>query len=139
VSLVWVCGPRDLVLTSYQCDVLAYTLRWMAATRVAHGCARGIDSTAGAVAQAMRLPVIERPADWNAHGKRAGILRNEELARLTHENGGQCLAVFRFPEPSTGTADGINRARAYRLPLYKLMVMRGDEAMIFRADSNTPR
>lgn len=41
-----------------------------------HGKARGADSIAAAAAERIGMRVTAVPADWEAHGKRAGILRN---------------------------------------------------------------
>lgn len=47
---------------------------------IVHGAARGADRLAGEEAGKAGLLVEAHPADWNAYGKRAGFVRNEEMA-----------------------------------------------------------
>lgn len=49
---------------------------------VVHGAARGADTLAGEVARERDLLVEEHPADWGRFGKRAGYIRNQEMALL---------------------------------------------------------
>jgi hypothetical protein len=46
---------------------------------VVHGGARGADRMAGYAARKAGLDVIVEAADWDRHGKRAGILRNARM------------------------------------------------------------
>jgi hypothetical protein len=73
---VLVCGSRDWEeRTLIRMDIAWVASQWPGAT-VIHGGARGADAIAGQIAQDMGLNVEVFPADWDAHGKRAGILRN---------------------------------------------------------------
>jgi hypothetical protein len=47
---------------------------------VVSGCARGADQLGERWADERGYPVKRFPADWHKHGKRAGYLRNEEMA-----------------------------------------------------------
>ena len=58
---VWKCGWK---VTSVNC-----------------GCAPGIDKAGGDWARANVLPVSYMPADWEAAGKKAGILRNVAMLK----------------------------------------------------------
>lgn len=49
-------------------------------TEVICGMATGVDTLGDRWARANNIPVKEMPADWNRHGKRAGVLRNVEMA-----------------------------------------------------------
>lgn len=49
------------------------------------GMARGMDTVAVRVAQHFGLNVISMPADWNKHGKGAGIIRNREMVDTASE------------------------------------------------------
>lgn len=115
--LVWVCGSRDLVPPL---EVLCDVLRRLGATSVLHGGARGVDTAAGFAGRALGLPVDRRDADWDLHGKAAGGIRNEECAELARFAGGCCLAVYRPPFATRGTADAITRALAARIPIHAL-------------------
>lgn len=49
------------------------------------GCAKGADSLGERFASDWKLPVKKFPANWDKYGKRAGILRNCEMAKYaTH-------------------------------------------------------
>lgn len=52
------------------------------AVSVVSGMARGADALGAAVARDLGVQLYEFPADWNQYGKRAGILRNEEMGRF---------------------------------------------------------
>ena len=49
-------------------------------TEIVSGKARGIDQLGEAWARAREIPVKEFPADWDTHGKIAGVIRNREMA-----------------------------------------------------------
>lgn len=79
---------------------------------VVHGGADGADACAGVSAVAMGLREEIHPADWKAHGKGAGPIRNAAMVALGAD---VCLA---FPMPgSRGTWDCVQRARAAGIPV----------------------
>jgi hypothetical protein len=47
---------------------------------IVSGCARGTDSLGERYAKEKGIPVKQFPAKWGQYGKRAGYLRNEEMA-----------------------------------------------------------
>ena len=67
-------------------------------TTVVSGLARGADTLGVEWAVANNLSVDRYPANWNAHGKRAGFIRNQEML-----DSGIDLAI-QFPG-GRGTAD----------------------------------
>ena len=48
---------------------------------VVHGAARGADAIAAEEAEKLGVPTEAHPADWDRHGKAAGHIRNEEMAK----------------------------------------------------------
>lgn len=50
-------------------------------TEVVSGKARGVDTMGEQWAKENNIPIKEFPADWNKHGRIAGILRNEDMGR----------------------------------------------------------
>lgn len=72
---------------------------------VAHGGARGADQLAASVARVNRIPTVEYAADWKAHGRAAGPIRNREM--LDHFRPDVVLA---FPG-GRGTSDCVKAAR----------------------------
>ena len=56
----------------------------------------------------------EFPADWNQYGKRAGPLRNQEMAKYS-----DVLIAFRYKDnPSRGTENMIKTAMEEGLDVY---------------------
>lgn len=95
-----------------------YDLRHVAAgllpetVTVVHGAARGADTLAAMAAKHLGCAVEEHPADWDAHGKAAGHLRNQVMVDLGAD---VCLA---FPTPSSrGTWDCVRRAERAGIPV----------------------
>jgi hypothetical protein len=114
-----VCGSRDWTDT----DLLTVSVdqavtehgRGRAGVVVIEGGARGADRLAGALARARGWQLEEHPADWQRHGRAAGIRRN---ARMLRE--GRPERVLAFTDDlaaSRGTADMVRRARAAGLPV----------------------
>jgi len=58
-------------------------------TEVVSGCAQGVDSAGEGWARNRLIPIKMFPADWNAHGKSAGFLRNTQMALYA-----DALAIF---------------------------------------------
>lgn len=63
---------------------------------VLHGAARGADSLSGQWARERGVQEVVCPANWDAHGRRAGFLRNSAMADLLPD------MVLMFPG-GTGT------------------------------------
>lgn len=80
-------------------------------TEVVSGGARGVDRLGEQWARAVHLPCTVFPADWDRHGKAAGFIRNEEMARYADA----LIAIW--DGKSRGTADMIARAKAHGLPV----------------------
>lgn len=81
-------------------------------SEVVSGGARGVDALGERWALEHGVPVARMPADWKAHGKAAGPLRNEQMAVYADA----LIAIW--DGASTGTADMITRARAHGLRVY---------------------
>ena len=79
---------------------------------VVHGGARGADRCAGRAAAMYGLTVEEHPADWNRHGKRAGVMRNLEML----DSGIDLVLAFQC-EGSRGTQHTIDEARRRGVPV----------------------
>lgn len=76
---------------------------------IVSGTARGADSLGERYAQEKGFFVRRFPADWDKYGKRAGYLRNEEMAKYsTH-------AVIFWDGSSRGTASMIKLCQQYKL------------------------
>jgi hypothetical protein len=73
------------------------------------GKASGADTLGERYAKENNLFVAEFPADWNTYGKKAGYLRNEEMAKYADG-----LIAF-WDGKSKGTLSMINLANKYGL------------------------
>lgn len=85
-------------------------------TEVVCGGAKGIDSLGAEWAKANNIPIKLFPADWNTFGKRAGIIRNLEMA---------CYAdalIAIWDGHSRGTLHMITAAKQYKLRIYYKIV-----------------
>jgi hypothetical protein len=75
------------------------------------GCAKGADTFGEEVAKDLEIKVKKFPAQWNTLGKKAGILRNEEMMK-------EADALIVFPG-GRGTEDIIKRARQKGIKVYE--------------------
>jgi hypothetical protein len=102
-----ICGGRDFA-DQAMFDGAMYDLLAMRGcpTLVVHGAARGADSMADAWARKMGCQVVPVPANWQAHGKAAGPMRNQKMLDRYRPH-----FVVAFPGGS-GTADMVRRAEA---------------------------
>jgi len=73
------------------------------------GMARGADKLAWEFCRRENVACIEMPADWDRYGKRAGYLRNEAMADISH-----ALIAF-WDGKSKGTKHMIDIAHTLRL------------------------
>lgn len=100
-----ICGGRDFTNQPLFESVMHQILELRGCpSKVVHGAARGADSLAGEWARKMAIEQVRMPADWRAHGKAAGPIRNE--AMLVEQ---KPKVVIAFPGGS-GTADMVSRA-----------------------------
>jgi len=78
---------------------------------IVSGKAKGADSLGEQYAKENELPIKEFPAKWDEYGKKAGYLRNEEMAKYADS----CI-VF-WDGKSKGTEHMIDLANKYKLSL----------------------
>lgn len=79
---ILVCGDRNWK----NADVIRRVLHTIQhdVTLLVHGAARGADSLAAQEAENLHIPTKSFPADWNTHGKSAGIIRNITMFKETN-------------------------------------------------------
>jgi hypothetical protein len=102
---ILVCGGRDYTDRARVERILdrVHSERGIAA--IIQGAARGADQLAAEWGWDRGVTVCSYAADWQAHGKKAGAIRNQ---RMIDE--GKPSAVIAFPG-GTGTADMVRRSR----------------------------
>ena len=97
-----IAGGRDFADFRYMSEAMELYPRLDEITHVISGMARGADMMGRRWAKDHDIPVIEYPANWSMYGKRAGIIRNEEMGIEAHE-----LVAF-WDGKSRGTRHMIN-------------------------------
>lgn len=81
-------------------------------SEVVSGTAQGVDKLGERWAEEKGVPIKQFPADWKTHGKRAGYLRNKEMAGYAD------AAVIVWDGESKGTKWMIDLAKEKQLKLY---------------------
>lgn len=83
---ILVSGSRDwdnmTIVSDTLRDAMIYLGVEPSSVTLVHGGARGLDSIAGTVAKNMGMQVEKHPAQWDAYGKSAGMIRNREMVEL---------------------------------------------------------
>lgn len=82
------------------------------------GCTKGADTLGMRYAAAMKIPCIKFPADWDKFGKRAGLIRNEEMAKYSISDNSKGVLVAFWNGESRGTASMIKLAEKYGLEIH---------------------
>lgn len=77
---------------------------------------KGADRLAYQEAQKLGLRLEPHPALWDVHGKKAGFVRNEEMAER-----GAALCIAFWDGRSTGTFDMMKRAERHAIPVEVVM------------------
>ncbi len=106
---VIVAGSRDFNDYKILKEKLDFYLQNHENIEIVSGTARGADKLGERYAKEKELKVKRFPADWKKHGKKAGYLRNEDMAKYaTH-------AVIFWDGKSKGTGHMINLCKKYEL------------------------
>jgi len=100
-----IAGGRDYILTEE--DFLWLDSLKPGISEVVCGGARGADTGGFNWGWSRGIPVKSFPADWNAHGKAAGFIRNRQMAQYAER-------VVLFPG-GRGTAHMLKEAQAAKL------------------------
>ena len=95
------------------------------AISIVSGMARGADALAVRFAREQQVRLYEFPADWNANGKRAGFMRNEEMAEFADG-----LVAF-WDGQSKGTAHMIQTMKKLNKPVHVIRYEREEDTSSF--------
>ena len=98
-----IAGSRSIDDPQIVWDVIAAS--GFKISQVVSGCARGVDKMGEGWAEDHGIPVVRFPAFWSGHGKKAGIMRNEDMGNYAEA----LIAVW--DGESRGTAHMIEYAR----------------------------
>lgn len=77
-----IAGSRTFKHNQEVFDWLVETLEVIKPDNIICGMAKGADLFGKSIAEYLEINVIECPADWDNYGKKAGFLRNLEMAGL---------------------------------------------------------
>src|SRR5690606_18174151 len=104
-SRIIVAGGRDFNNYSLLKEKLDYYLQNLADIEIVSGGAKGADILGERYAKENGYPLKVFKADWDTHGKRAGVVRNKEMADYANY-----LVAF-WNGDSRGTANMIELAK----------------------------
>lgn len=85
--------------------------------KIISGKAKGADTLGERFAKEFRLEVKEFPADWDRLGKKAGYVRNAEMAKFAADENYGILIAF-WDGKSRGTKHMIDLAEKYGLEIH---------------------
>lgn len=85
---------------------------------IVSGCARGADRMGEIFAENNHYDVIKKPAQWDIYGRKAGYIRNTEMAKI-----GNVLIAF-WDMKSPGTRNMITLANKYNLQVFVIDIER---------------
>lgn len=120
---VLVCGPRDWK-KPVPVDVVVggFGAVYGPETVIIEGEAPGVDSMAASAAHRHGLPFEGYPADWDAHGRAAGPIRNR---RMLVEGRPELVVAFVTIDATLvaaaatrGTGNMVQQSRAAGVPVY---------------------
>lgn len=104
---VIIAGSRDFAdyeLLKEKCDKILLNKLADSAVEIVSGGARGADALGERYARERNLAVKIFKADWDTHGKKAGFLRNAEMANYAE-------ALIAFDKGSSGTGHMVKLAK----------------------------
>ena len=129
---VIIAGSRNLPFCPYRTQlqilrapVLDFETRYGKIQEVISGTAKGADLLGESFAQMREIPVDRYPADWISYGKRAGYIRNSQMA---NEADG-CIALWDMQ--SKGTKNMIEIARNKKLHLIVYNILTNTEVVVY--------
>lgn len=111
---VIIAGSRDDV--RYTDVVEAYEKAGFIATEIVSGTARGADTLGETFARLKGIPVHRMPANWTGLGKKAGLMRNEDMGRYAD------AAVVVWNGRSRGTKHMIDFMKKLGKPCFVLEI-----------------
>lgn len=94
---VIIAGSRGI--TSYQTVLDCIKASGMTITEAVSGAARGVDKLGELWAKQNKVPIKSFPADWDKLGRKAGHIRNEQMAKYATA----LIAIWDGKSPGTGS------------------------------------
>lgn len=117
-----IAGSREFtdynMLKREALNILKHMGRPKESIKIISGCARGADALGERFAKEFGLKVKRFPADWNGLGKRAGYVRNAEMAKYAVQEDNDGMLIAFWDGQSKGTKHMIDLAYKYGLEVY---------------------
>ena len=118
-----IAGSRDFndytfLKTSIKEILKSTSLTDISKIKIISGTARGADQLGERFAKQFKLEVVKFPAKWDLYGKRAGYIRNEEMAKYSIEDNNYGMLVAFWDGESRGTKHMINLANKHGLEVH---------------------
>lgn len=118
-----IAGSRDfndykLLKTSIRDILKNISLDDINKIKIISGTARGADQLGERFAKQFKLDVVKFPADWDRFGKRAGYIRNEEMAKYSVKDNNYGMLVAFWDGKSIGTKHMIDLANKHGLEVH---------------------
>jgi len=120
---VVIAGSRQV--EDYNLVVLAVARSGFPIGEIVSGTARGADRLGEQYARRHAIPLCQFPADWERHGKAAGIIRNRQMVEYAD------AVIVLWDGQSRGSANTIQVAHELGKPCYVLLV--GEISAVFRS------
>lgn len=111
---VIIAGTRDFHDYDVVCKAIANS--WYEITEVVSGGATGVDALGERWGKERGLPVTVFPAQWQTYGKKAGPIRNAEMA----EYADALVAVVSGPSPGTRGMIKISLERGLKVYVHEV-------------------
>jgi len=108
---VIIAGGRTFKDYDRLCSVCDYMLQNQKEIEIVSGTAMGADKLGEKYAQERGYKIARFPAKWDEHGRAAGFIRNEEMAKYA-----DALIAF-WDGRSKGSEHMINLAKRYKLKI----------------------
>ena len=119
---VIIAGSRDFndyeLLKKSAIEIITKKTMLPDLTRIVSGGARGADTLGERFANEMGLEISRFIPDWDGLGKRAGYVRNAEMAKFAVEDDNDGMLIAFLDGQSRGTKHMIDLAKRYGLEVH---------------------
>ena len=119
---VIIAGSRDFsdyeLLKKSAIEIITKKTMLPDLTRIISGGARGADTLGERFANEMGLEISRFIPDWDGLGKRAGYVRNAEMAKFAVEDDNDGVLIAFWDGKSRGTKHMIDLAKRYGLEVH---------------------
>ena len=119
---VIIAGSRDFndykLLKKSAIEIITKKTMLPDLTRIISGGARGADTLGERFANEMGLEISRFIPDWDGLGKRAGYVRNAEMAKFAVEDNSYGVLIAFWDGQSRGTKHMIDLAKRYGLEVH---------------------